>query len=92
MQHQFQRGTFVTGQGRPHKNTWIILGAVGILILSIIGGVIGTRSTDDDDCSCRRKTDAGWMGFSITYFILSVVGAIILTVMFFKNRIGYSRI
>jgi len=84
----FAPGTFVqtvNGKTRARKTTWIIVGAVAILVLSIIGGVIGTRSSKDKDCNCRRPTDAGWMGFSITYFILSVVGAIILAVMFFRK-------
>jgi len=63
---------------RPRsKLMWVILLGVGILVLSIVGGVIGTRVTRDTDCECRRPSDAGWMGFSITYFILSIVGIIL---------------
>ena len=71
---------------KPKKNTWIIIGAVAVLVLSIIGGVIGAKSSKDKDCDCRKPTDGGWMGFSFTYFILSVVGAIVLAVMFFKKN------
>ena len=85
----FAPGTFiqtVNGKSRARKTTWTIIGAITILVLSIVGGVLGSRSSQDKDCQCRRPTDAGWMGFSITYFILSIVGAIILAVMYFKTN------
>ena len=54
----------------------IILGII-VIGLSIVGGVLGTRFTPDEECTCRSKTDGGWMGFSIVYFIASLIGTIL---------------
>lgn len=78
-------GTFIES-GKPKKTFWIILVAIGILVLSIVGGVIGTKANKDESCACRKKTDSGWMGFSITYFILTVVAVIVFAVLFFKGK------
>jgi hypothetical protein len=88
-QYGFTPGTFletVNGKARPKRTMWIIMIAVGVLVLSIVGGVIGTRSAKDENCQCRKKTDAGWMGFSITYFILTVVAFIILLVLTLRKK------
>ena len=57
----------------------LILGGI-VLVVAIIGGVIGNR-TGKDDCQCITKPDSGWMGFSITYFALTVVGVAVLIFM-----------
>jgi len=88
-QYGFVPGTFIEtvgGKTRPKGTFFIILAAVGILVLSIISGVIGTRSVKDQSCDCRKKSDAGWMGFSITYFILTIIGSIILAVLYFRGK------
>lgn len=88
---KFNPGTFMDttgGKSRPKMTMWIILVAVGVLVLSIVGGVIGNKSTRDENCACRKKQDGGWLGFSITYFILSVIAAIVFLVLFVRgNRV-----
>ena len=82
-------GTFIDtvgGKTRPRRTFWIILAAIGIMVLSILGGVIGSRSAKDSECDCRRQGDAGWMGFSITYFILTVIGVVAFAIIYFRGK------
>lgn len=56
------------------KKTKQLIGlAVVVLVVSILAGVVGSVTTDrDEKCDCRKKTDGGWLGFSITWFILTL--------------------
>jgi hypothetical protein len=40
-----------------------------ILVLSIVIGALRTNADGKDDCDCMSKSNAGWRGFSITWFI-----------------------
>jgi hypothetical protein len=65
------------------KITLIIIIAVSTLVVGIFGGIIGNKVTKDG-CDCRKKNDAGWMGFSTVWFLGSVA-AVILSIIFLKG-------
>lgn len=45
---------------------------IGMLVFSIVAGVIGKRGATED-CDCIKASDAGWRGFSIAWFILTII-------------------
>lgn len=55
----------------------IIIGAA--LFISIAGGIIGSRK-GDANCACRKKSDSGWLGFSVTWFLTSVAAIILIVI------------
>ncbi len=57
--------------------TMIMIGLA--LFISIVVGILGTKS-GAADCNCRKKSDAGWLGFSVTWFLTSVAVIILLVI------------
>lgn len=58
---------------KPKGKLFIIIGAaVGVMAFSITMGVVGTRK-GDENCDCIKPRDSGWRGFSITWFILTLI-------------------
>jgi hypothetical protein len=57
--------------------TMIIIGAA--LFISIAGGIIGSKK-GDANCACRKKSDSGWLGFSVTWFLTSVAAIILIVI------------
>lgn len=55
-----------------NKSTLLILIVAASFIVAIFGAMIGTKA-GAATCDCRKKSDAGWMGFSIVWFMGSVV-------------------
>ena len=52
----------------------VIIGiAAAALILSTVVGIF-SRRRGDENCDCTSPGDAGWKGFSIMWFILSILG------------------
>ncbi len=64
----------------------IVIGAA--LMIAIIGGIIGSRG-GDATCACRKKSDSGWMGFSVTWFLVSMAVIILLVIGLGKQIFGF---
>lgn len=52
-------------------------------VIGILGGLIGSRA-GDSNCECRKGSDAGWMGFSVVWFMGSIVAIALALVWAFK--------
>ncbi len=62
-----------------NRKVILIVVVAGALLVGIFGALIGTRA-GDTNCGCRKPSDAGWMGFSIVWFLGSL-GAIVLALI-----------
>lgn len=70
---------------KPKAKLFVIIGiAVGVITLSIVAGVLGKKA-GKADCDCIKPSDAGWRGFSIAWFILSILGVIAIIAFGFKQ-------
>lgn len=64
----------------PKRIVLPIIFLVALLTFSIIVGALRTKADSTEDCNCLKKSDAGWRGFSITWFIGSLVGIALVIV------------
>lgn len=73
--------------GKKKSKLGLLIGAaVAALVISIMGGVVGTVA-NKKQCTerCPTKADSGWMGFSITWFIASIL---VIVLLFFSMQKG----
>ena len=61
--------------------------AVAILIISIVAGVLGSRNGVEENCDCISPSNGGWRAFSISWFILSIIGVVLMFTWGIKKRI-----
>lgn len=68
------------------RTAWTVMMMVGAVVLSILGGVIGSVTNKTECERCATKADTGWLGFSITWFITSI--GIIIWLMIQSSKGG----